>query len=902
MIGLSAITFVQPWLLLPLVLLPLLWWLLRATPPAPKRLSFPAIRLLMGLKPLEETPQRTPWWLLLLRLLIAALIITAFARPLINATTQLSSDNPLLVVVDDGWSAANGWRQRQAALDLRLAEAERAGLPVRLLLTAPGQAGEAPTVSDTLSASEARARVAGLQPKPWPLDRAAAADALAGLSGQAQQVIWASDGLQGDAVGAQALGRALANLGRVTQLRPAPGALPRLIRPPSDTARGIAVAVERPAAAEAAPLTLRALRDDGREVGRTTLAFEPDALEASAQLELPLALRNAIARLVLLEERSAAATLLLDGRARRLAVGLVEEAAAEPAAQPLLTELHYVEQALAPFSVITRGSLESLLEQPLSVLVIPDRGALSGQQQAQLDGFMQEGGLVLRFAGPRLAASPDNLTPVPLRTGDRRLGGVMSWEEPSAIAPFTDGPFAGLAVPDEVTVDRQVLAEPSPELAERTWARLADGTPLVTAANRGEGLLVLVHTTAGPTWSNLALSGLFVDLLRRVVETAKGLSPLIGDRRLPPISSLDAYGRLQPPDAAVLDLTAATVAEAAVGPRHPPGYYGTAEARQAFNLETAVPSLATLPAITGVTPAPYSTQAALDLKPWLLTAAFILLLIDFLIALGLRGLLLRPAATAGALLGAALLIAALPQGALADDGLAMEATRDTRLAFVETGNDEVDAISRVGLQGLATLLNRRTAVEAGAPIGVDLERDELAFFPLLYWPITPDQPNLSQEAADRVNAFLASGGAIFFDLRDPGGGGPASSATAALRRLTEGLEIPPLAPVPPEHVLTKTFYLMQDFPGRYDGGTLWIDTTGTVANDGVARVLIGANDYAAAWALDRNGRPHFATVPGGERQREMAFRFGINLVLYSLTGNYKADQVHVPFILERLGQ
>ena len=102
--------------------------------------------------------------------------------------------------------------------------------------------------------------------------------------------------------------------------------------------------------------------------------------------------------------------------------------------------------------------------------------------------------------------------------------------------------------------------------------------------------------------------------------------------------------------------------------------------------------------------------------------------------------------------------------------------------------------------------------------------------------------------------------------------------------------------------MTKAFYLMQDFPGRYDGGTLWIDTEGTLANDGVARVVIGANDWAAAWALDRNGRPYFAAVPGGERQREMAFRFGINLVLYSLTGNYKADQVHVPFILERLGQ
>jgi len=897
---LAAITFAQPWLLLALSLLPLLWWLLRATPPAPKRLSFPAIRLLFGLKPVEETPERTPWWLLLLRLVLAALVILAFARPLVNAATELEGETPLLLAVDDGWSAAPNWQQRLQVIDDRLAEAERAGLEVRILRTAPGTGGEAPSLSDELTASEARSLVAGLTPRPWPTDRGAALAALTELQGGAYQVLWASDGL--DRGRARDFGAALDALGDTQLLRPEPGRLPLVIRPPRDIEDGVLVPVQRAMPTAAPALTLRALRDDGREVGRAPLVFEEGALEGTARLELPLELRNAIARLVLADEQTAASTYLLDGRARRLAVGLVEQEGAAPAAQPLLSELHYVQQALAPFSVITRGSLGNLLDQQLSVLVLPDRGAILPEEIRRLEDFLEKGGLVLRFAGPRLAGSPDSLSPVRLRGGDRRLGGVMSWEDPMAIAPFTEGPFAGLSVPGEVTVDRQVLAEPSPDLAERTWARLADGTPLVTAAQRGEGTLVLVHTTASPSWSNLALSGLFVDMLRRVVETAKGLSPLIGDTRLPPLAGLDAFGRLDAPLPGVLDLNAQVVESGAVGPRHPPGYYGSKEARRAFNLESAVTDLVPLPAIAGMATGSYLAAPALDLKPWLLSAALLLLLADIVISLGLRGLL-RPAAVgAAALAGRALTPGwPAPAGAI-DDGLAMEATRDTRLAFVETGNDEVDAISRVGLQGLATMINRRTAVEAGAPIGVDLHSDELAFFPLIYWPVTQEQPALGPAAVARVNRFLAGGGTIFFDLRDPAGGGPASSATAALRRLTQDLEIPPLEPVPPEHVLTKAFYLMQDFPGRYDGGTLWIDTEGTAANDGVARVMIGANDWAAAWALDRNGRPHFAVVPGGERQREMAFRFGVNLVLYTLTGNYKADQVHVPFILERLGQ
>jgi hypothetical protein len=95
---------------------------------------------------------------------------------------------------------------------------------------------------------------------------------------------------------------------------------------------------------------------------------------------------------------------------------------------------------------------------------------------------------------------------------------------------------------------------------------------------------------------------------------------------------------------------------------------------------------------------------------------------------------------------------------------------------------------------------------------------------------------------------------------------------------------------------------MQEFPGRWSGGRLWIEPTEGKVNDGVASIVVGSNDYAAAWAVDATGRTVYPVVPGGEPQREMAYRFGVNLVMYTLTGNYKTDQVHVPAILERLGQ
>ena len=279
-----------------------------------------------------------------------------------------------------------------------------------------------------------------------------------------------------------------------------------------------------------------------------------------------------------------------------------------------------------------------------------------------------------------------------------------------------------------------------------------------------------------------------------------------------------------------------------------------------------------------------------------------------IIALALRGLLLpgRVGRVAGALL-LALAIGALTdapaQAQGSDDAYALEATTQARLAFVRTGVPAIDEVSRAGLTGLSRVLNRRTAVEAADPMGVQLGRDELAFFPLLYWPVTREQRPLDSAAVDAINTFLTNGGTILFDLRRPDTASQMlGQGSSALRTLTRDVAIPSLIPVPPDHVLTKAFYLMQDFPGRFAGSTLWIQAAEGNVNDGVSSVIIGANDWAAAWATDGQGRPLFPAVPGGERQREMAYRFGVNLVMYALTGNYKTDQVHVPYILERLGQ
>jgi hypothetical protein len=908
MLALGSLAFASPWLLAALAALPVIWWLLRVTPPAPRDIAFPAIRLLLGLVPREETPARTPWWLILLRTLIAALIIIALAHPLLNPQTRLTGAGPVALVIDDGWAAARDWRRRQAAAIDILAEAERDDRQIVLVTTAPFASDEPAPALAPIRAADARATVEALSPKPWPGDRQAALARLEALPWpQGGMAVWLSDGVEDGA--AAALADYLAGRGTLRYIAAARADAPRLLAadaaPAELAGKDLGVVVRSLPASAPRPIAVRASGEDGALLAREAATIAPDDNSVAIRLPLPTELRNRVTRIEVEGEDSAGAVLLVDERWRRRPVGIA--ATPNAAGQPLLSENFYLERALAPFSEIRRGSAIDLMKREIAVLIYSDSGPNSPAEEASVKKWIEAGGILLRFAGPRLAEQSDHLLPVRLRRGGRTIGGALSWATPAKLAPFAaDSPFAGLQIPADVTVSQQVLAEPDIDLAGRSWARLADGTPLVTAEKLGQGWTVLVHTTANAEWSDLALSGLFVQMLRRVVAMSQGVAA-VSDGMLAPVETLDGFGHLQHAPPSARPIPGTEIATAKPSPRHPPGFYGTVDTRIALNLSTAINELkpiGELPA--GVAPESFAKNAEIDIRPALLTAAFLLALLDLLIAYWLRGLLRRR--PAGVAAGIALAVILLPLAAArADDDFVVRATSELRLAYIKTGDDATDAVSRAGLVGLIAMLNRRTAVETAEPLAVDIENDELIFFPLLYWPVTAEQAPPSPRAAERINRYLETGGTILFDSRDggqetPGPFGNAASSQTRLRRLVAGVKIPPLVPVPPDQVLTRSFYLLHEFPGRWNSGQVWIEPVEDRVNDGVAGVIVGSNDWAGAWAVDDQGRPAFACVPGGEPQREMAMRFGVNLVMYVLTGNYKTDQVHVPAILERLGQ
>ncbi len=943
MSGLLPIAFSSPWVLSALILLPAIWWLLRLVPPRPKEVVFPPTRLLLDIENKEETPSRSPWWLTALRLLMTAIVILALAGPIWRPVTGsvASTSGPLWLILDNGWASAKEWPARLSAAETLVQQAGNAGTPVLLAATADG-------TSQSLvpaTAQEALDRLRALAPRSWAAKPNDLSEALqtAFTDAAPANIVWMTDSLGGAEVNAFAEKlSALAGDSDVTLYQN-----PDTIVGLSDVrnlADRMLVDGNRSRTEDSETLLVRALDAKGLVLGQAAMTFDAGDAQAEASFELPVELRNEIARVEISDEQSAGAVQMVDDRWRRRSVGLLAGGSAD-LAQPLLSPLYYLRKALLPFSDVREPrdadlakAMPDLIQQNVSVIMLADIGVISEEAQEEISKWVSDGGVLVRFAGPRLASGADDLVPVSLRTGDRALGGSLTWQQPQGLGSFSENsPFEGLAIADDVQVERQVLAEPDESLPDRTWASLTDGTPLVTAERFGSGWIVLFHVTADTAWSNLPLSGVFVEMLRQIVSFSSVASGATDNNEdgnqsvLAPLRLLDGFGRYTSPAPTVKPIATGTFANTPATQEHPPGLYGTEDAYQAHNLMKKGDQLTHFdPAVMGnaVALRSYQVESPVDLRAILFVLATLLLIADAIAVLVLAGgwrlpTLKRAGHVAGALLLAVLVLPGLTGYALAqgadrvDTARALEATTKTRLAYVLTGNAEIDEISKRGLIGLSNYLADRTALEPGEPLGVDIDTDELAYFPLIYWPIDPDAEAPSARTMARVDAFMRDGGSILFDTRDQAGAQMGTSgfgttpSTSKLREILAGLDIPALEPVPADHVLTKAFFLLEYFPGRWSGGPLWVEALPEVteptgrpvrAGDGVSPILITANDFAAAWAVDESNLYMFPTVPADPGQREFAYRTGVNIVMYALTGNYKADQVHVPALLERLGQ
>ncbi len=864
--------FASPFLLFGLAALPVIFILLRLTPPPARRIRFPPLALLQNLPREQRTPRRPPLWILLLRIAAAALIILGLAGPSLHPPVALPDAGPILLVIDNGWASAADWPQRIAAANGVIASAgPHRG--IALLATAPGATGAPPEIQGVFNQTQANAALAALQPQPWPVDRTGATRALQTAPEPVR--IYIADGIGG-----------LNFTPFMQALRPDriinSGIMPALLAPAHLATTGGLVAHLLTGPRHAAVLA--------QDAAGATLARVPVDAAANAIINLPLPLANKITTLRLDGTRSVGGTVLLDAASHVQLVGL--SAGSGDPNTPFMGTLYFLRRALPSNAQIITGDPVSLIQSKATMIVLADT-PLSAPQQAALKDYISRGGVVVRFAGPLTTATPDPLSPDPLLAGDRRLGGALSWTTPLSLAAFpANSPLAGLAPNPAATVSRQILPDPTTLDPATVWSTLKDGTPLVLGRPIGKGYLVSILTTANGDWSNLPLSGLFPAMLARLslLTSGSAINPGI---KLALHAKLSAFGEVAPASS-TSSLTVAAMANSVVSPAHPAGYYGSGAGDLAFNLADHIPAPEAAPLPGGI---PFSGAAApIELGPKLLGLAMLLLSADLAISLWLRGLLRLQTA-----------IFLLPCCLLPQIGHAQPALQ-TQLGFILTNDAYTDQISADGLAWLSADVSAHTSAQLGAPIGLNPAKDDLGLYPFIYWPILPSASAPAPAACAAINIYMAHGGLLVIDQPggDPGGPGSgagfAAGAGAALARATACLNRPPLEPLVTADILTRCFYIMHDFPGRFVGAPVYIANASARDADSVTPIIIGQNDWAGAWARDATGIPEQTPLPGGEDQRILAGRFGTNLVIYALTGNYKGDQNNIPHLLDQLGQ
>ncbi|MDE1152330.1 MAG: DUF4159 domain-containing protein [Micavibrio sp.] len=910
MFSLGGLTFVAPWLLGALSVVPVLWWILRVMPPRPKTVKFPAFFLLKDLETDIKTAAHTPWWLLLLRSLVVIFFILALADPVMKLSTALpGTGGSVLVAVDNGWSAANNWPQRMAKLKEYLAQIKRSGRTVIFLPTAPDENDGFVHGYGPLEAGEAEEWASHMKPVPWPIDQKAALNTVAEeiKTHDITRSVYISDGTAQTRDAGMSLLAALDHAGGLTLVTDEKTNDPFILRKADVKPGTLSFKLERlTAASTARPMVLAAYAEEGNILDTLKFTYPADATTMDLKWDVLREMRDKMARIAVQVPQTAATTYLTDSQWRQHPVGIIADETRKDS-QSFLNEVYYLRRALETSGGMDVDGVDDLLQKNLSALIWPDSAALTAVERVDLYNWVNEGGFLIRFAGPNLAATPeDPLLPVPLRFGQRALEGAMTWEKPLKLGAIGENsPLNGLDVPADVIVNRQVLADPTPQTFEKTWLQLEDGTPLITGGAIGKGEVVLVHTTAGPDWSNFSYSGLFVSALQRMISLSTGISDYKAETMMAPYMVLDGYGRLQSPGNKAIIAPFDPKKGFTPSPVTPPGLYGSDRQFQVFNLGDALPKMIPLTgAAASVDTADYTLSGEKSMKADFLKWALWLLLLDTAVTLWLRGVFVLPGKAAAAVLFAMLLLhAGAARAQTAYDSVATDLVSNIYLAYIQTGDTDVDEVSYNGLTDLMRVVNSRTTIKIKGVRAVNPGMEQLYYYPFIYWPMSAYQADLPVTAARNIQSYLAQGGMILFDTRDQQFAGPsgdvngATIGTKKLRELTDKISIPELMPVEQGNILTKSFYLLDDFPGLYDGSKVWVEKEPSPSHDGVTSVIIGGNDWAGAWSQADRGR---FTISGGEQQREMAYRFGVNMLMVALTGNYKSDQIHVPYILERL--
>ena len=869
-----SLQIISPLALFALIALPIIYIVSQFIPKTPKTNNFGAVFILKNLISTKPIPKQAPLWLKILRMIIAGAFVFACAMPILQNpnSAQIISKN-LLIIIDDDVANANEFSQIKSEIKNYIDVESAKNNNLKIIV----QNCNANILNPINNGQNAKNYIDIISPKQILCDRENIIRALQGVNSN-YRILYFSDNIE------QKNDKQYFDiLSRISG-----GDL--IIRRPNTNFALI----------EKANIEKNGLRinivSKGQFSQKITLYGENSKILTNHNvqngdnfIEIPQNILRLVQYIKIDGQNNAAANYIIDAFNRRPLVFAPKPIASD---HPLLSDAHFISSAMETIGDVKYYDGKFDLKHAPNAIIFGDTENFDENDTNILTQYLKNGGTIIRFLGPKSLSkeespfftAPINLDPHVLSTGFAVENITIAQLPKNSI-------FSDIILPPKINIGQSILFKSSNNDA-KSLINLSDGAPLLSMREIGAGKLYMFHTSAAPIWSDIGLSNLQLAFLKRIVlqTSAKSIpaNTLEANIILRPSIIIDANGQLTKTISGIKPFITPITTQTKVDNDHAAGIYEGNGASLVINAGTNIKELK-----------PQNFPKHQDFKSdnkffalysYLLVFGFLLFLIDNII-LNLPKLNFKKAISIISALF--LCVIFLPH-----ETRAQENSDDIKLTYIITQDNITNEQAKSGLAGISQILRRRTNIEPSGIIGLDPSKDELSKHPIIYWLLPKTSQSLPAEAIQNLNKYMQNGGILFIDTR--GLSMEPNRAQDILKTAVNGLKIPPLEKVPPEHVLKKTFYILQNFPGFYSNSSLWVQSAATTnysANDGVSPIIISNGDMARAWA-QRTTETGFDAI-NEDFAHELSLRVGINIYLYALTGQYKADQVHVRSLLER---
>ena len=907
--SITNIAFTYPFALLLLVFSPVIWKFLKSKPLTVELKKFPAISLISKIKSIDNTFENNSLLIIILRFLIFVLLVIALSKPYFKNVAKNVELKQILLIVDDSWESGINWYSKIEKIKSLLDSNSLENISYTLVTSSKVNENKFKFLKNKNS-SEILAFVNSIKPNSWNSDFNELFKFLETDIKSYEKIFWFTESLISESKKNFFLKIKDNNLKIIQSLNKE---LSPLIFLKEQKIKGnyIFEIYDFNKFYKNVVIDCYDIRD--RLILRKNVKgsdkSNSDWNITQVDLRIAKEFDDSIIYFHFNNLMSSTAKVMKTNISGQKKVGIIQ-----PNYSKKIIEFNranfYIENAMKSDHDISTGSVSDLISKKISLMFSDDFDSSFISEEEKIINWIKSGGTFVKFGGEKFLNTINKQTNKKFfgifepESDPVNLDHELSFRKDLSLKNFKKGNlFYGLIVNEKVKVNKYIELKKNLEFKNlQHLAYLENGAPLISEFEIGKGKLVFFHIPANTNWSTLPLSILFVNILEKLNLYSKGVKENSNNQIFKPFKILDGLGTFEDPSLNTMNLNEKDLRKNTyqLNYQNPPGIYKNKSDLYGLNM----PNYLKDKKYTFSFPDEYLINEfnkfeVKNLRKNIVFCILFLFLLETFLTLQNRDIFkIKFFRSSTKFLSLILIITTVLTFKVESADQVINKVNTTKLAYVKTGNKEVDEISKNGILSISEYITSKTSVILDSPDEVDLEEHDIFFYPILYFPFINSKETVGEKKIRKLQNFINNGGILIFDCKNNFEKFFIDDCLDDILLNFKDLDISSPIKLQNKNTLSKSFYLLKEFPGRRNQD-VFVSFNNQINNNEVVSVIFGINDWSGSWAKSDNGF-ELPILSGTEEQRTLSFRFGVNIVVYSLTGNYKSDQVHIPEILKRM--